>query len=160
MRFAGNRVALDTSGVAFQLALTAGPDVAKPNAEELAEATGRKITTVGDAVEAAERLREKGAVAVLASLGSDGAILVDASGATHGEAPVAHPRSAVGAGDALLAGFLAAGGEGPAALAEALAWGAAATGLPGSRMPRPAEINIGAVELHDVIDHTRILKGS
>ena len=42
-----------------------------------------------------------------ASLGADGAILVDASGALHGEAPVDTPLSAVGAGDSLLAGFLA-----------------------------------------------------
>jgi 1-phosphofructokinase len=39
---------------------------------------------------------------------------------------VATVVSAVGAGDALLAGFLAAGGHGPAALRAAVSWGAAA----------------------------------
>jgi 1-phosphofructokinase len=160
LRSAGNRVALDTSGPAFQLALQAGPAVVKPNADELAEAAGRRITTLGDTVDAAERLREKGAGAVLASLGSDGAVLVDARGAVHGEAPVATPRNAVGAGDALLAGFLSAGGQGPTALVEALAWGAAATSLPGSRMPTPEDIDRASVHLHDVIDHSRILKRS
>ena len=52
--------------------------------------------------------------AVLASLGSDGALLVDGgrrrAAAT---APVDEPRSTVGAGDCLLAGFLAAGAEAP-----------------------------------------------
>jgi 1-phosphofructokinase len=160
LRSAGGRVALDTSGPAFQLALQAGPAVVKPNTEELAEAAGRRITTLGDTMDAAERLREQGAGAVLASLGPDGAVLVDAKGAVHGEAPVATPRSAVGAGDALLAGFLSAGGQGPTALAEALAWGAAATSLPGSRMPTPEDIDRACVRLHDVIDRSRILKRS
>jgi 1-phosphofructokinase len=45
----------------------------------------------------------------------------------------------------MLAGFIAAGGRGPAALAEAVAWGTAATRLPGSRMPRPADIERASV---------------
>jgi 1-phosphofructokinase len=155
----GTRVALDTSGEAFQLALPAQPDLVKPNCEELAEAVGAAITTVGDVVDAAERLREKGARAVLASLGADGAVLVDASGARHGEARVATPRSAVGAGDALLAGFLAGGGKGRPSLIQALAWGAAATRLPGSRMPSTSEIDLHTVHIHDHIDLSRLLKG-
>jgi 1-phosphofructokinase len=54
-------------------------------------------------------------------------------------------RSTVGAGDATLAGFLAAGGAGPDALRQAVAYGAAACRLPGSAMPGPHEI-----DLHDV----------
>ena len=160
LRSAGNQVALDSSGAALQLALAAGPAVVKPNADELAEATGRSVTTLGDALDAAERLRDKGAGAVLASLGADGALLVEATGSYYGEAPVATPRSAVGAGDALLAGFLAGGGRGPGALIEALAWGAAATSLPGSRMPTPDLVDRAAVRLHDAIDHRRVLKGN
>jgi 1-phosphofructokinase len=76
----------------------------------------------------------------LASLGAEGAVLVDDDGVTVGRSPVERPRSAVGAGDALLAGFLAAGAKGGAALAEALAWGAAAVSLPGSRMPGPGDL--------------------
>jgi 1-phosphofructokinase len=154
----GVRVALDTSGEPFQHALADEPDVVKPNRDELAEAVGRSIGTLGDAVDAAELLREKGARAVLASLGADGAILVDASGVTYAEAPVAVPRSAVGAGDALLAGFLAAGGAGVRALVEALAWGAAATALPGSRMPGPGDLRREAVVVHPLLDPARALK--
>ena len=51
-----------------------------------------------------------GAGSVLASLGPDGALLVEDDGATYGRSPVTSPRSTVGAGDAMLAGFLAAGG--------------------------------------------------
>jgi 1-phosphofructokinase len=54
-------------------------------------------------------------------------------------------RSNVGAGDSSLAGFLIAGGNGPEALASALAHGAAAVQLPGSVMPTPADLDPAAV---------------
>ena len=137
---AGARIALDTSGPALLAALPARPDIVKPNAEELAEAVGRPLSTVGDAAEAAEELRRRGAGAVLASLGPVGQILADAEGVRFAAAPRVDVRSTVGAGDASLAGFLAAGGAGPAALSAALAHGAAAVRLPGSSMPRPADL--------------------
>ncbi|WP_031510168.1 1-phosphofructokinase [Streptomyces megasporus] len=142
---AGARIALDTSGVALTAALEERPDVVKPNAAELAEAVGRPLATVGDAVKAAEELRERGARAVLASLGADGQLLVDDTGTHFGRAPVGVVRSNVGAGDASLAGFLAAGGSGPAALAAAVAHGAAAVQLPGSAMPTPTDLDPTAV---------------
>jgi 1-phosphofructokinase len=58
----------------------------------------------------------------------------------------------------MLAGFLAGGGSGPGALAEALAWGAAAASLPGSIMPTPDDLDHGAVTLADRIDPDRPLK--
>ncbi|MDX3854188.1 1-phosphofructokinase [Streptomyces sp. AK02-01A] len=142
---AGARVALDTSGPSLLAALRERPDVVKPNAEELAQAVGRPLTTVGDAVKAAEELRTYGAGSVLASLGADGQLLVSAAGTYFGRASVAAVRSNVGAGDASLAGFLAAGGEGPDALASAVAHGAAAVQLPGSVMPSPADLDPSAV---------------
>src|SRR5690606_6852750 len=129
-----------TSGAALRAAVPAGPDLIKPNREELAEAVGGPVDTIADVVEAAGELRDRGARAVLVSLGAEGAVLVDDDGVLTGEAPVARPNSTVGAGDALLAGFLAGGARGPAALAEALAWGAAAVRLPASRMPGEADI--------------------
>lgn len=117
----------------------------KPNAEELSEAVGRPLATVGDAVKAAEELRGRGAQAVLASLGADGQLLVDRSGTYFGSARVDTVRSNVGAGDASLAGFLAAGGAGRSALAAAVAHGAAAVQLPGSVMPTPADLDVSSV---------------
>ncbi len=67
------------------------------------------------------------------------------SGTYYGAAKVAAVRSNVGAGDASLAGFLAAGGEGPDALATAVAHGAAAVQLPGSAMPKPGDVALSAV---------------
>ncbi|MFJ9040379.1 1-phosphofructokinase [Streptomyces sp. NPDC102406] len=144
---AGARIALDTSGPALLAALRERPDVVKPNAEELAEAVGRPLATVGDAVKAAEELREWGAGSVLASLGADGQLLVDAAGTWFASAPVDAVRSNVGAGDSSLAGFLIAGGAGPGALASAVAHGAAAVQLPGSAMPTPADLDPDAVTL-------------
>ncbi|MER5643920.1 1-phosphofructokinase [Streptosporangium sp. NPDC002524] len=138
---AGINVAVDTSGPALVSALAEAPALVKPNREELGEATGIVISSLGDAIKAAENLRARGAGAVLASLGADGAILLQDDQIWHGQCPVAEPRSTVGAGDAMLAGFLAGGARGESALVEALAWATAAVGLPGSRMPSPHHIH-------------------
>ena len=147
LRGTRTRVAVDTSGAALAASLVGAPHLVKPNAEELAGCVGRALPTLGDAIAACHVLRERGAGAVLASLGSAGAILVDGAGVTHACAPATVPVSSVGAGDALLAGFLAAGGEGTDALVEAVAWGAAAVTLPGSRMPAPSDLRRDAVVL-------------
>ncbi|WP_328299162.1 1-phosphofructokinase [Streptomyces sp. NBC_00435] len=144
---AGTRIALDTSGPALLAALPARPDVVKPNASELAAAVGRPLATLGDVVKAAEELRSLGAAAVLASLGADGQLLVCEEGTYYGTAAVSSVRSNVGAGDASLAGFLIAGGTGPAALASALAHGAAAVQLPGSAMPAPPDLRPDQVHI-------------
>ncbi|MGI5512136.1 1-phosphofructokinase [Streptomyces sp. CA-106131] len=154
---AGARIALDTSGSALLEALRERPDVVKPNAEELAQAVGRPLATVGDAVKAAEELRGMGAGAVLASLGADGQLLVSDEGAWFGSARVDVVRSNVGAGDSSLAGFLIAGGAGPEALASAVAHGAAAVQLPGSVMPTPAGLDPSAVTVTSAVPVDRVL---
>ncbi|MGW1883371.1 1-phosphofructokinase [Streptomyces sp. NPDC001970] len=155
----GARIALDTSGPSLLSALSGRPDVVKPNTDELAGAVGRPLATVGDAVKAAEELRSLGAVAVLASLGADGQLLVSSAGTWFASAAVAADRirSNVGAGDASLAGFLAAGGEGPDALAAAVAHGAAAVQLPGSVMPTPSDLDPAAVLVTADVPLDRVL---
>ncbi|KRC47097.1 hypothetical protein ASE16_17230 [Leifsonia sp. Root227] len=128
----GARVAIDTSGEPLDRAIAAGPDLIKPNVSELSDVTGRDIVSLGDVVMAAESLRERGAGAVLASIGPDGAVLVADGGRWHAAAPAIEVVSAVGAGDALLAGFVAAGGAGPEALRTAMGWAASAVQLPGT----------------------------
>ena len=137
----GVKVAVDTSGAALLAAVDAGPDLVKPNRQELAAAVGTGLNSLDDVVAAAEKLRSRGVKAVVASLGSDGAVLVDESGALFGTAEAIDPVSTVGAGDALLAGFLAAGAQGAEALIEAMAWARAAVGLPGSQMPGPPDVS-------------------
>jgi 1-phosphofructokinase len=154
----GIRFVVDSSGPALTAALSSAPALVKPNREELAESVGFGIDTLADAVRAAEVLRDKGAQTVLASLGADGAVLVDGQGVRYGESPVDRGRSAVGAGDAMLAGYLAGGVTGVDALVEALSWGAAAVRLPGSRMPGPGDVDRDSVAVHASVDLSKKLE--
>jgi 1-phosphofructokinase len=129
------RFALDTSGTALDAGLGARPDVVKPNLDELAEVTGRAITNVSEAVAGAGAILARGASRAVVSLGADGALLVSPDGAWHAMGSAARVRSTVGAGDALLSGFLAGGGAGEGALREAVLWATAAVGVEGSRVP-------------------------
>jgi 1-phosphofructokinase len=160
---AGIEVALDTSGPALVRAVRARPAIVKPNRDELSEALGRDIRSLADAVEAAEVLRAAGAGSVLASLGPDGAVLVEGGGVVFGDCVVDDPRSSVGAGDCLLAGYLAArssGSTGRDALGTALCWAAAAVELPGSAVPGPADVARHRPHLTDRVDRDRELTRS
>ena len=157
LRPSGVAVAVDTSGPALAAAIKAGPALVKPNREELAAAVGGQLDTLGDVAAAATELHRAGAGTVLASLGRDGAVLVSAAGAWHGETPVVASSGAVGAGDAMLAGFLYGGAGGPDSLAVGLAWGAAAAALPGSRLPGPEDVRIDLVRVREGIDSGRRL---
>jgi 1-phosphofructokinase len=157
----GARFALDSSGLALAAGLAARPEVIKPNTDELAEVTGAVLETLGDAADAARLLIARGAGCVLVSAGPDGALLVTADRSWHAAAAVPAVRSTVGAGDALLAGFVAgrAGGmDSAAALAEATAWAAAALGVPGSRVPAVTGAHRGAVALSRAVDRARPLR--
>jgi 1-phosphofructokinase len=144
-------LAVDTSGDALVAALTACPRLIKPNRDELCELVGRPVDSIAEVIAAAEEVRDNGIENVLVSLGSDGAVLVTPSGVLVGESRVDNPKSTVGAGDSFLAGFLSKFSRDEsdleAALLEALAWGAAATGLPGSAVPAPADIDYSHVQL-------------
>ena len=155
----GRRVAVDASGPALAAAVAAGPDLIKPNTEELAELTGGAQTTWGDVAKHAQSLRDSGVATVLVSLGEDGALLVDADGVRRATAPAVDVRSTVGAGDSTLAGFLAAGAAGDEALRTAVAFGTAAVTLPGSAMPGPEDILPDLVSVEDDPDLSRQLKG-
>jgi 1-phosphofructokinase len=154
LRGSGPRVAIDSSGPPLAEAIATRPDLVKPNREELAELTGHSIDTIADVVGAAGRLTARGVHTVLTSLGPAGAVLVRRDAAWHATAAALEPRSTVGAGDALLAGYLAAGADGPGALAEAVAWGSAAAALPGSRMPGPGDISHTGIRITDLTDLT------
>ncbi len=140
---AGCRVAVDSSGAPLLAAVPAGPDLIKPNHEELEELVGRSLPTLEDVREAAAALVAGGIGTVVVSLGRHGALLVGPEGIAQAAAHIDNPVSTVGAGDSLLAGYLHAvcRGAGPQeALATGVAWGAAAVSLPGSRMPTPEDV--------------------
>jgi 1-phosphofructokinase len=155
----GGRVAVDTSGQPLADVLVAGPDLIKPNAEELAEVAGRQLHTWGDVADEANRLRSRGVGAVLVSLGRDGALLVDDDGVRQAWTDPVEVRSTVGAGDSTLAGFLVAGARGTDALRTAVAFGAAAVSLPGSAMPGPSDLRTDQVHVEENPDLGTPLKG-
>ncbi|QAV71271.1 1-phosphofructokinase family hexose kinase [Salinibacterium sp. UTAS2018] len=138
------RIAVDSSGAPMKALIDSGVgvDLIKPNAEELAEITGLPDTFESDpdaAAAAALGLIARGCHAVLATLGSRGALLVTADETWRATMPPVAAKSTVGAGDASLAGYLVADQRGDTAerrLAQAVAHGAAAASLPGSTMPR------------------------
>lgn len=134
----GGRIAVDTSGAPLAAAVTAGPDLIKPNRVELAELVGRALTSLGEVVDAARGLVAGGIGQVLVSLGRDGAVLIDGQSVVMASAVVERPVSTVAAGDCTLAGFLLATirGDSPTdALAHAVAFGSAAVGVSGSQVP-------------------------
>jgi len=151
------RVAIDTSGEALRRALCGDLGLIKPNREELEELVGRPLATIGDVAAAARELVTHGCSIVLVSLGEDGALVADANGATHAEAPIDDAVNTVGAGDALLAGFLAAGGE-ARGLASAVAWSVAAVRSPGSRMRPVSAADRAPVIVHDAVSASRRLR--
>ncbi|MBV6760208.1 1-phosphofructokinase [Rhodococcus opacus] len=150
-------VVIDSSGAPLAASIAALPQLIKPNTHELAELTGRALHTLGDVVDAADEVRSRGAGAVLASLGADGAVLVDATGALYGRAPVDRVVSTVGAGDAMLAGYLAGRADRRTALATALEWGAAAVQHEGTLFSTATAPHVQAT-LEDHFDRSRPLR--
>ncbi|WOQ17448.1 1-phosphofructokinase family hexose kinase [Raineyella sp. W15-4] len=153
LRPTGARIAVDTSDAPLE-ALAArlpgsAPDLLKPNAFELGQLTGtdgdrlERAAEHGDfgpTVRAARAVVDQGVRYVLATLGAAGAVLASADGAWTATPPAIVPISTVGAGDSSLAGFLLAHvrGDAPAdCLRHAVAYGSAATALPGTTVPRP-----------------------
>jgi 1-phosphofructokinase len=84
------------------------PFLIKPNNHELGELFGRTLKSDEEIVDCAKALQAKGARNVLISMAGDGAILVEESGTVHrSAAPKGIVRNSVGAGDSMVAGFLA-----------------------------------------------------
>ena len=104
----GVRVVVDAEGELLSNVLRYRPFLIKPNNLELGGIFGRKLQTVGEIRECAVALQERGARNVLVSMAGDGAILLDEQGGFHQiAAPRGTVRNSVGAGDSMVAGFLA-----------------------------------------------------
>lgn len=156
----GVAVAVDSSGLALSAAVGARPELVKPNHAELVELVGRPLPTLGDVAAAAATLAETTGGTVLVTLGSDGAVVVGDGQIVHGEAPVPVLRSAVGAGDAMLAGFLDARLAGAGlreALVDGIAAAAAACARAGTEAPRENDLAPETVVVPDTIQTDRRL---
>jgi 1-phosphofructokinase len=103
----GAFVAVDTSGDALKTAIQCGADLVKPNHHELAEFLGHELPDLATCVAAARELQCGKVSHVILSLGGRGALFITPEAALMASAPPVKVMSTVGAGDSLLAGFLA-----------------------------------------------------
>ena len=104
----GVRCVVDATRALLANVLPYHPFLIKPNHHELGEIVGRTLTTDADITAAARTLQEKGARNVLVSMAGDGALLLDEKGEVHRiGTPKGKVVNSVGAGDSMVAGFVA-----------------------------------------------------
>lgn len=105
----GTRVVVDATGDLLLKVLKYRPFLIKPNHEELGEFFGRgPLLTEEEILAAAQKLQQQGARNVLVSRGANGALLLDENGKLYKQAsPKGTLVNSVGAGDSMVAGFLA-----------------------------------------------------
>jgi 1-phosphofructokinase len=151
----GARIAIDTGGAVLLRLLRRLSDAAagapvpvalvKPNRAELEELAGRPLPALADVADAASALcRNHGVEHAVVSLGGDGAVIATAAGRWFAEAPRVPVATTVGAGDALVAGTLAAlvRGEGfPGAAVFGMACAAARIQRIAPGLPPRAEVD-------------------
>ena len=84
------------------------PFLIKPNNHELGEIFGVELKTREEVIPYAKKLQEKGAVNVLVSMAGEGAVLIDANEDVYmAPTPKGTLVNGVGAGDSMVAGFMA-----------------------------------------------------
>lgn len=104
----GIQFVVDTTRDLLCSALPYHPFLIKPNSLELGELFGRILENDEDIRACAMELQAKGARNVLVSMAGDGSLLLDERGGCHRlGVPKGTVRNSVGAGDSMVAGFLA-----------------------------------------------------
>lgn len=102
------RIIVDATKDLLMNVLPYHPFLIKPNNHELEELFDTHFTDLSQVEECARKLQEKGARNVLVSMGGDGALLVDENGQVYtAGVPKGKLKNSVGAGDSMVAGFLA-----------------------------------------------------
>lgn len=124
-----SKMVVDASGEVLKATLGGQPFMIKPNLHELGSAVGREIEDEEEAIIAAKELIEQyGITYIIVSMGEHGAILVTTSEVYKADALPVTVVSTVGAGDAMLAGFIFALTR-KKTLEECLAFGTACSAL-------------------------------
>lgn len=109
-RLSGKRlqIVVDATKDLLRNVLKYHPFLIKPNDHELGEIYGVAIATRDEVVPYARRLQEEGARNVLVSMAGEGAVLLTETGEVfQTEAPKGKVLNSVGAGDSMVAGFIA-----------------------------------------------------
>ena len=126
----GVRAVVDATRDLLVNVLPYQPFLIKPNNHELSEIAGVPLESDEEITAAARDLQAKGARNVLVSMAGDGALLLDENGGVHRiGCPKGRVVNSVGAGDSMVAGFVAgyrqSGGDYDAALKLGTACGSA-----------------------------------
>ena len=105
---------IDTSGEVLRVSVEAKPRFVKVNRQEAEDLLGRTIQTAQQAVSAAQEIIRRGAASTAITLGSEGLIWVESNNGPvwNAKPPSLKVISAVGSGDATLAGFARAATQG------------------------------------------------
>ena len=104
----GIPIAVDATKDLLVNVLKYHPFLIKPNNHELGEIFGKVLKTDDEIVECARKLQEKGGRNILVSMAGDGALLLDENGGVHRiGCPKGKVLNSVGAGDSMVAGFIA-----------------------------------------------------
>ncbi|MCI5952741.1 MAG: 1-phosphofructokinase [Anaerostipes sp.] len=102
------RIVVDATKDLLLNVLKYHPFMIKPNNHELGEMFGVVLKNNDEIIHYAKELQKRGARNVLISMAGDGAILVTEDGETHISAtPKGTVKNSVGAGDSMVAGFIA-----------------------------------------------------
>ncbi len=102
------KAVVDATGQLLMKVLPYKPFLIKPNNHELGEMFGVKLNNMEDIEKYARKLQEMGAVNVLISMAGDGALLIDETGKVHRCGVCkGKVKNSVGAGDSMVAGFIA-----------------------------------------------------
>ncbi|SMC27356.1 1-phosphofructokinase [Clostridium acidisoli DSM 12555] len=114
---------VDTTGDALVATLKNKPFLIKPNNHELGEIFNKELTNIDEIIKYAKKLIDMGAQNVIISMAEKGALLICESGVYHASPAKGIVKNSVGAGDSVIAGFLAKYSE-TEDLLEAFRWGA------------------------------------
>lgn len=107
------KAVVDATGELLLNVLKYKPFLIKPNNHELGEMFGITLTTKEEIARYAAKLKDMGARNVLVSMAGDGALLLDENGKTHICGVCKGTlKNSVGAGDSMVAGFIAGSQEG------------------------------------------------
>ncbi len=105
-------VIFDASGASLKAGIQGRPDFAKPNIDEIAELSGKRVTNINAVYKEAKKLQEKYGTSFIITLGDAGALAVLKDKAYQIPPLKLDIVSTAGAGDGVLAGLAAAFAEG------------------------------------------------
>jgi 1-phosphofructokinase len=120
------KVFLDASGGSLRKGIASNPYLIKPNLAELEALVERKLNTIEEISQAAEKLQQQGIELVVISLGAKGSLVVSQAGNFKVTPPAVEASSTIGAGDTLV-GALALQLETGKSLEEAIRYATAAS---------------------------------